>query len=298
VSVPNDISLRQDLEENLERLAAQRALYSRAKAVRGASVLVVTLLAVGSLPVAIYWPKASAGLGLFALLWTLVELVLLDGVEEQNRQKAALIQEDFDTRVFGLPWNPALGARPMPEAIVDAGKPGKGDPSLKGWYADAGPLPRALAVLASQRSCVAWDHRARHLYQLLLASIALVLVVAAVALALATNQSLSNFLVGFAVPLLPALQHTIKTFKAHRRAGSEQERFIEELSSTWEEGVANGGAIPDAKLRLVQDRLLLLRREQTPVPDYLYRRLRSRYEVAMRETTQRLVSEAMARLAR
>ncbi|MDY7229904.1 S-4TM family putative pore-forming effector [Hyalangium rubrum] len=298
MSVPNDISLRQDLEENLERLAAQRALYSRAKAVRGASVLVVTLLAIGSLPVAIYWPKASAALGLFALLWTLVELVLLDGLEEQNRQKAALIQEDFDTRVFGLPWNPALGVRPIPEAIVDAGKPAKGDPILKGWYADAGPLPRALAVLASQRSCVAWDHRARHLYQFLLASIALVLVVAAVALALATNQSLSSFLVGFAVPLMPALQHTIKTFKAHRRAGAEQERFIEELSSTWEEGVTNGGAIPDAKLRLVQDRLLLLRREQTPVPDYLYRWLRSRYEAAMREATQRLVSEAVARLAR
>jgi hypothetical protein len=298
VTAPNDISLRQELEENLERLAAQRVLYSRAKMVRGASALMATLLAIVSVPMALYWPKASAGLGLFALLWTLIELVLLDGVEDQNRQQAALIQEDFDTHVFGLPWNDALGARPMPEAIVDAGRPRKSDPSLKSWYPDVSPLPRSLAILACQRSCLAWDQRARRTYQFLLATIALVLVVAAVASALATSQSLSNFLVGFAVPLLPALQHTIKTFKAHRRAEAEQERFLEELSSTWNEGVANSGSLPDAKLRRVQDRLLMLRREQTPVPDYIYRWLRSRFEVAMRDGTRRLVNDAVARLAR
>jgi hypothetical protein len=296
VSAPNDISLQQDTEENLERLAAQRTLYSRAKSVRGASALVATLLALASPPVTLYWPKASAGLALGALIWALVEMVLLDGLEEKNRQTAALIQEEFDTRVFGLPWNDALGSRPAPEVVVDAGKSGKGDPRLKAWYPDVSPLPRSLAILVCQRSGLAWDRRSRSWYQTSLAAVVLVVVLGAVALAMGTKQSLAEFLVSFALPVLPAIQHAIKTFKAHSRAGAEQERMLDELASAWEGGLASGGNLPDAQLRRVQDRLLLLRREQTPIPDFLYRLLRSRFEATMHEATRRLIDEARRRL--
>ncbi|WP_146210281.1 S-4TM family putative pore-forming effector [Vitiosangium sp. GDMCC 1.1324] len=298
MSAPNDIGVRQDLEENLERLAALRALYSRAKSVRGASALVATLLAVASPLVTLYWPKGSAGLALGALVWALVELVLLDGLEEKNRQEAALIQEEFDTRVFGLPWNEALGARPAPELVVAAGKAGKGDPKLKGWYADVSRLPRSLAILLCQRSGLAWDHRSRAWYQTFLAAVALLLALGAVALAMGTRQSLTEFLVNFALPVLPAVQHAIKTFKAHRRAGAEQERLRDELASAWEGGLASGGNLHEAQLRRVQDRLLLLRREQTPIPDVLYRLLRPASEATMHEATRRLIDDAVRQLGR
>ncbi|MBU8900820.1 hypothetical protein KRR26_34970 [Corallococcus sp. M34] len=298
MSASSDIAIRQNFAENLERLAAQRVLYSRGKLARGASAFMGTLLAIASIPTALFCPTLSAGLSLAALLWTFVELILVDGVEDKNRQMAALIQEDFDTQVFGLAWNPALGARPIPETIVDAGRSGKGDERLKGWYPDLSMLPRPLEILACQRTCVVWDHRARGEYQLLLTITALALVVAAITAGVATGQSLSNFLVGFAVPIVPALQHCIKTIKAHRRAHAAQDLLSGDIDMLWTEGVKSKGRLSDLKLRQVQDRLLLYRREQPAVPDYLYWRQRSRYEVAMRETAQRLIKEALDKLSR
>ena len=72
----------------------------------------------------------------------------------------------------------------------------------------------------------------------------------------------------------------------------------DELASAWEGGLASGGNLPDAQLRQVQDRLLLLRREQTPIPDVLYRFLRSGSEATMHEATRRLIDDAVRQLGR
>nr|BDT31637.1 ABC transporter ATP-binding protein [Myxococcus sp. MH1] len=292
MSVSNDINQRQDAADNLERLAAQRYLYSRAKSVRGTVAFVAGALAVAAPLLGAYWPKSSAALALAALVWALVEMMFLDGVEEQCRQLAALIQEDFDTRVFSLPWNGALGERPPPEFVVEHGADGAGDPSLRGWYADVSELPQSLAVLVCQRSSVSWDRQARTRYRTLLAALGLALVIGALCVAFLTDRSLADFLVSFAVPLLPLLQHVIKTFRGHGKAQLEQERLLGDISAAWTRGLSAGGHVAVDELRRVQDRLLILRREQTPVPDLLYRWLRSRAENSMQATTRRLIDEA------
>jgi hypothetical protein len=122
--------------------------------------------------------------------------------------------------------------------------------------------------------------------------------VVAVVSAIATKQSISDTLINVALPLLPAFQHAIRTGKAHRRAAAEQERLLEEIDSDWKDGLSSGGNLPEAQLRKVQDRLLLLRREQPPLPDFVYRFLRPRFETTMHEATRRLIDDALRQLGR
>lgn len=296
MNATNKIGQRQLLEENLERLAAQRVFYSRAKTMRGVNVIVVTVLALAAPPVALWLPLASGWLGLAGLVWAIVEMALLEGVEERNRAQGALIQEDFDTHVLGLPWNDSLGPRPAPEEIIEAGKTGKNDPTLKNWYADVSVLPQPLAVLACQRSCLFWDKRSRGTYQVILIMMALLLAFGTVAFALYRDMKLVDVLGILAVPMFPAFQHAVKTSKAHRRAGAEQERLLEELTAAWNGGLAHGGGVPVEQLRRVQDRLYQLRREQTPIPDGLYWLLRPRLEDTTGSAIKRLIADASAKL--
>jgi hypothetical protein len=290
------IGERQVLTGNLERLSAQRRFYSRAKTVRGGSVLIASLLALLSPVVALYWPQASSGISLVAFMWAIIELVLFDGFEERNRHLGALVQEDFDTRVLDLPWNASIGVRPPAEEIVAAGKEGSTAPSLKDWYADVSVLPHGLAVLACQRSCVTWDRRSRGMYKFLLVGVALLLVFGGISLALYREMKLSEFLLTLALPVLPAVQHAIKTFKAHSRAGAAQERLLDELSAAWDTALAGGGGVPVEQLRRVQDQLFQLRREQPPIPDGVYWLLRSQFESTMRSATQRHIEDAAEKL--
>jgi hypothetical protein len=296
MNATNEIGQRQLLEENLERLAAQRVFYSRAKTIRGINVAVVTGLILAAPAAALWLPAVSGWLALAGLVWAIVEMVLLDGLEERNRSQGALIQEDFDTHVLGLSWNDSLGQRPAPEEIIEAGKIGKNDPRLRNWYADVSVLPQPLAVLACQRSCLFWDKRSRQTYEVVLIVLALLLAVGAVAFAYYRDMKLVDFLGTLAIPMLPALQHAVKTAKAHRRAGNEEERLLEELTAAWNEGLAHGGAVPAEQLRRVQDRLYQLRREQTPIPDSLYWLLRPRLEDTTGSAIKRFIADASAKL--
>lgn len=286
--MPNEINVRQNAEDNLERLAAQRSLYSKAKLVRLVVVVSAIGIAVGSTVAALYFAKASPGFGLAGLLLALIEILFLDGLEESYRQKAAAMQEDFDTRVFGLVWNDSLGQRPPHELVVEEGASGKIDPKLRDWYPDVKALPGGLAALVCQRSCMMWDGRTRSVYALVVGIVTFAFAVAMVALAIATEMKVSEFLAALAFPALPAIMHGVKIVRAHRKAKGEEERILEEIESLRARGPSG---INSEAIRKVQDRLWLLRREQPPVPDTVYWWRRDHLDKVMRAATARLIGD-------
>lgn len=285
----NDINIRQNEDENLERLAAQRALYSRAKSVRLFVVVSALSIAVASALAALFYPKASPGLGLLGLLLALLDSLFLDGLEEDFRQRAAAVQEDFDTRLFGLPWNESLGQRVEHERVVEEGRDGKSDPKLRDWHPDVSALPVGFAALLCQRSCIAWDGRTRSVYSVAVGVATGVFALLMIGIAVATDMKLAEFLVSLAFPAFPAVQHGVKVVRAQRKAGKVEDALLEDVGALVGQGPRD---VAPAALRRIQDRLWLLRREQPPVPDALYRLTRNRREVIMREATARIVAEA------
>lgn len=284
----NDINVRQNEDEHLERLAAQRALYSQAKCVRLFVVVSAISIAVASALAAFLYPKASPGLGLLGLLLALLDLLFLDGREEDLRQRAAAIQEDFDTRLFSLPWRDSLGHEVEHERVVEEGRDGKSDPKLRDWYPDVSALPPGLAALVCQRSSITWDGRTRSIYSVVVGVMTVVFAVSMVGLAVAMEMALADFLMALAFPAFPAVQHGVKVVRAHRKAADAEKALFDDVEALVRQGPS---AVDVTALRQVQDRLWLLRREQPLVPDALYRLTRERREVIMREATARIVAE-------
>src|SRR6516165_9774180 len=152
----NTISTDQNMPRQLERLAAQRYLYSRAKNVlklqTGLDLLTPIIIAV----LVAFFPAFDI-YGAFIAVSVAVLDFFLDRYQSSRKKQAADIQEMFDCDVFDLECQELkVRRRPITEVIMEAAKKYKCTDStyscLQNWYppvVDRIPLP--LARLVCQR---------------------------------------------------------------------------------------------------------------------------------------------------
>jgi hypothetical protein len=154
----NTISQKENERTQLDRLAAQRQLYSQAKRVFGWQLIL-------SIPCVIIWSFAMSAwpvLRPYAALWgiiiALLGLSVLDRYQTSLREKGAKIQELFDCDVLDLAWSELkTGQRPDAELVAEQSSLyRRRDPdykALRDWYAPVvGVLPIHLARLVCQRA--------------------------------------------------------------------------------------------------------------------------------------------------
>src|SRR5207248_10965896 len=78
---------------------------------------------------------------------------------------AANIQDQSDTSVYPLAWNPVLGAKVDPENVIAAAARHKGNRrKLADWYSLPDGVPWPLDVLLCQRTNLRWDAAVRSAY--------------------------------------------------------------------------------------------------------------------------------------
>jgi len=113
-----NIQEKQNSRNTLKLLAAQRRLYTEAKQFYILRFLGALLLASISPIIFLYWPASKFPIALISSVWILLSRLVLKRIESQKITKAALIQEQFDTTVFDIPWNDVLaGKKVNPETI-------------------------------------------------------------------------------------------------------------------------------------------------------------------------------------
>lgn len=111
----NSIPATQNSPLNLDRLAAQRQLYSKAKLILGWQVCFGGPLAVGFAFMALSFPTMKSFAALWGMLITLADIAWLSPWQKRLRSLAAQIQEQFDCDVLELPWNEVkVGKKPLP----------------------------------------------------------------------------------------------------------------------------------------------------------------------------------------
>src|SRR4051794_23247686 len=116
----NRIPTKQNEPKQIQRLAAQRQLYSRAKSIFAVQMVV-------SAPVAIAWsllvlrnPSLKAAAAFWGVAATGLDLFWLNPWHKRLREQAAKVQEEFDCYVLELPWNDIkVGKRPDAEAVKE-----------------------------------------------------------------------------------------------------------------------------------------------------------------------------------
>lgn len=297
----NNIPQEQNTPHQLERLAAQRQLYSDAKNIQNINIIL-------SIPSVIIWSILIAffpSLQIYAALWglsvTLLEQAIFSHSQKNLQEKAAKIQQLFDCDIFELDWSQLCsGSRPEPELIVSsAAKYRKKDPNylnLKDWYpVSVSQLPIHEARLICQRSNIWWDakQKLRYCKLILFGLIAITIIVFLVGLV--GGLTLEKFVLAIVTPLLPAFIFTIRQYIENKQAATRLDNLRENSENIWQQ-VINRRITPQELEResyILQNQIYDNRRLSPLIFDWLYYRLKKQNEVEMNKGAETLIKELL-----
>jgi len=295
----NTIPDQQNAQQQLERLAAQRALYSRAKIVAGMQAILSVPAAVAWSVFANIYPTMKPWAALWGLVVTLLDVGFLETLQSSSQKDAAKIQEAFDCAVLDLPWNTlVVGSRPDPERIAEAAQKYRPNPKhpIENWYPrEVADLPISSARLVCQRTNLWWDWKLRQRYGWVLLGGGFALAVASLVTGLARHYSLEVSLLTFWVPLAPAYLWTVREFRKHQAAAKVSDTLKGYVEGLWGKALAGSSSEEELKAesRKVQDQIYLRRRDSTLVFDWIYNRLQPSHEMQATKGAADLVREAL-----
>lgn len=293
----NGITSRQNSPENIRLLAAQRCLYSRAKGLAAVQVFLAGLTpVVGAIAVALK-PDTDTWAAFAGIIVAFVDTIWLDPKQKRLRNLAASVQEHFDCTVLQLTWNAALAGRhPSPEDIHEAAEahtPSSAAP-LEDWYPHAvNAVPLYQGRLICQRTNCWWDSKLRQRYCNWIFGTVFVLSTCVFALGLLNGISLQKFVLAVMAPLLPAGLWAAREWRRQSETALESDRQKEDSESLWGQVVRGEVAEPEVsrRSRELQDAILVRRRGNAPVFDWVYRRLRSKQEDQMNVAAEVMVNQ-------
>lgn len=282
---------RQRSPQAARLLRAYTAEYRRAKRYRGLRHTISALLAAAG-PFASLGSLTAAGLiGAAAGVWVIVARLVLAPAEQQHVDSAVRIQERFDTLLFRLDWPYGLaGPEPSEEDIADAVRRVEHDERLTdriegGWYPSTTGLPWPVDVLIAQLSSVTWGRRQHHSYARFLTTAIAIAVFGIIGFGVVTGMSLTDWLITFLLPGLPALLDASELAKAHHEHSSSKLDLENRTREVWAAELAKPGTTTGDDCRQIQDDAFRLRTAGLQVPEWYYRLHRDRTEANMQDAT-------------
>lgn len=300
-SVGQQIVEKENHPKNIERLAAQKEIYFRAKRLFFWQLVLTVFmtvfltflgLALSSFGYNIDWFR-----GAYGIVVALIDLFLLTPFINQLRQKAASIQELFDCDVLGLNWNKILvGDKPMNEDIKKYSdkhlRRVKSFDKLKTWY--AGTIKEVdgdNAKIICQRSNFSYDYSIRKSFLFWVVGISIIIFILLAVIALINDLGLRSFVLTVILPFLPVLTLSIKLYNEHSTSIKNLESLKSHLTGFWSD-VLNGTATnPETSLRQIQDKIYLNRKSNPLIPEGIYDRLRPELEQQMYYCVDELIEE-------
>lgn len=285
------IFVAQNTQDARRRVAAQARLYSEAKRFWALRVATVFVLALATGAAALAAPDtARTAIGVGGGFVLLVLSFVGGGIEKQKRHLAAAVQEEFDTSVFGLPWNDIDAVRPSPTAVAQAAARYDGGRD-RDWYPDTKGTHRPFDILICQSSNLGWGAATHRTWAWLLTGTASALAAAVAAAAVVFDLNALDFFAALVAPAFAPVKELGEQITSHFETARDKQDLEARLSAAWAAGMA--GNVPSEEiLRRVQDRMLAFRRRNHYVPDWLDRRLRAKNETAMATNAADRVAEA------
>ena len=260
---------RQNRPSSLALLAAQRRLYSRAKRIRNASMLLVLTVAIlGFIASVIDTPEFGQFLPTIVLLSWLFDQQFLATRERGARIEAATIQEAFDCYVLALPWPSYKGVhRPTGDRVkqLATAAPAASTELLQDWYPpDAIPTDLILARLHCQRTNCWWDTNLRRKWMAFIGVLFWGLLIVLFLLSVLTGVT--------AAKLFALLASNIRVIAWGLKEQSRQAAAIQRVAGlhSFLSSFRTEQPPSAADIRSIQDAIFDHRRSTSPVPDSFY----------------------------
>jgi hypothetical protein len=242
----------------------------------------------GSGLVAVFVPTLRVPLLITGALSVLLLPGFLRAWARRTSTQAALIQEVFDTGLFGLPWNSTkIGSRPPRYEIVRLASrvDEKGARHARNWYVNTAELPGHYAVLVCQLQNLGWDSRLRERWARILLAVAALWVGCGAVVGFAAGLDVGTLLLAWYVPALPALAFAVDGYLTHRDIARERRRVATDVQQVLDSADPAAPADPDKRAELarfardVQDVIWQTRLPSARVPKWYYQRMRTQDEI-------------------
>lgn len=301
----NDIAIKQNTQQQLERLAAQRYLYSRAKSVLGIQLVLDLLSPLVLATIVAFVPSFDAYAAFIGVLVGVTDL-LLESYESSHKRRAADIQEIFDCDVLELECRDLqVRRRPITEIIMEAARDYKrNNPNysdLIDWYPPVvEKIPLYLARLVCQRINCWWDSQLRRRYVGVVVIVLLFLCASVFAIGLINGLTVAKLFLAVIFPLLPTFIWAYREIKGQTEAASEKDELRKYAEELWEDAMHKRLLVEeiDKKSRNLQDEIYYNRRSNPFILDWFYKRLRRKNEEFMNRGAEELVTEALHSLGK
>lgn len=293
----NSIPVKQNEEKQLQRLAAQRELYSSAKLVQLFQFITNMIVPVILSVLLLKWDFFAPYAALYGITVSILDPIFFDIMIKSRRQKAAKIQELFDCEVLELKTSPLKTSNDdMVEEVLtqyDAHKKiASNIEKIKDWYPKTiGILPIHIARLICQRTNCYWDSRLRKRYANFIGILGVCSFVIFMFWGLILKKQFSE-LVLIAGALLPFIQFCLKQSRDQKEAASRLDKLVEYAKSIWENDLNKSIDVIDESSRRLQDEIYDHRSKSPLILNFIYNRFRKKDEKIMNYTADALIRDA------
>jgi hypothetical protein len=285
---------RQNDLQAFRLLLAQRRLYSRAKRWSFLRWIGFSIIGVAAPILTVAVPEAAVIVGAIAGIWIFLSRGAFSGIEQKLAGKAAEIQERFDQLVFAMP---ELATRVPSASMEDIARLVGTDEAvatdaqkenLKAWYPLDARADGAISIAIAQRANAAYSERLLRDNANVWLAITLAWSTAAIIVGCLVGLTSEQFVLGMALPLLPALLDVWDQFRLTKHAGEVRRAMADDI----ETAIRGRNLTPD-DLLLWQEQTYELRRTSPQVPNLVYKRARRRNEHAMNTVAAELAEIAL-----
>ncbi|MDQ2148125.1 S-4TM family putative pore-forming effector [Alcaligenaceae bacterium C4P045] len=296
----NEIDEKQLETRMLNLLRARTLIYRRAKIVQAAGLVLSLVFPIFSLIVSALVLPSKPFIAFSALMFSFLEVLLLDRWHRSQLKNAAKLQEDFDCTVLQMDWNAFLvGNRIDPEDVfADACKKlsDEDEQRLINWYPLAvKELPLHLARLVCQRTNLWYDSALRQRYRHVLLTGCVMLIAAAGVLSLAIDHTMTTFVLSTLAPMTPVMIWALR--ECNRQAATIEflDRLNDEVKKLWDRS-RNGASEQEitVKSRELQDAIFNHRVSSPLIFDWVYNLMRRQMEERMNAGAEHWVRELRA----
>lgn len=283
---------RQNEKEFQALLVAMRYYYNKAKTIHRIRVIGNIVIALFGVFMVSFFPQIKqlslVFLPIVSFLWILISRLLLIEWEKKHTKIAATLQEEFDTSLFGIPWQKVLaGSRIDPENIIKADQKFKGDRSkLKDWYIGINAPNPSLNVLLAQRMNLVWDVRLRKRYAVLVGCMTLLYLLCT--LFIGRNTNMVAYMLTLLIPSVSILIHGVETCRDHWRRAQSCEKIGREILATYTSKATNIDQDIVLCCREYQDFIFQKRCDTTLIPNGLYWLSRNNDDHTMKQVNEEL----------
>lgn len=294
----NQIASIQNTPKQIERLAAQRELYTSAKRFYIIQLVGSIIIPVLASILAIYDERLSPYVGLYGICFLIVDVTFIEGFITERRTKAAKIQELFDCDVLQMKKSPLKTVSDIAVEEVlshyNAFQKAKNDiEKIKDWYPkETAVLEIAYARLICQKTNCWWDSKLRTRYCNLLRLVSVALGLSLIIYGFVEEIKFEQIVL-IASGLIPFFQFSAKQYLDNSESAERLDKVNQYISDIWDNILNRCIDIPtiEEASRRIQDEFYENRIRSPLILDSFYWLFRSGNEGLMTRTAETLIEE-------